>query len=268
MHSSTSSRASFCYLLLSSLLSSPVAAVEWSIGAGATVSPAYPGAEQWRVLPAPTFSLSYEGLSVQTRGPGLVFDLVPSQRFSAGPLIRYSGGRDDDFLRGDLDALARIPASAEAGLSLSSGVPLFLISDRLVGIATLGLDWVASLPGGYDGYTLTLGGGYILPMTDSWTLIGSLGVTYQDADYADQWFSVSDVEASSGPLEAFSAREGWNDRQISLVASYRFDEAWSMALVGVNSRYQADAARSPVTRLSDSLDRYLIAFGLSYRSNW
>lgn len=268
MHSSVGRGASFWLLPLFSLLSSPVPAVEWSIGLGTTVSPAYPGAEQWRVLPAPTFSLSYNGLSVQTRGPGVVFDLVPSQRLSAGPIFRYSGGRGDDFLQDDLEDLPEIPASVESGVSMSSGLPLFLLSDRFVGIATFGVDWVASFPGGYDGSTLTLSSGYIVPFNDHWTFIGSVGLGYQSADYADQWFSVSELEANNSGLDAFSAREGWNDRQLSLIASYRFNDTWSMALVGVNSRYLADAARSPITRLSDSRDRYLVAWGVSYQSEW
>lgn len=261
-------RISGWWLLLLCLSPWAAGSGTWSIGLGTTLSPQYPGAEQWRVLPAPTFSLSYEGLSVQTRGPGLLFDLVPSQRFSAGPLVRYSGGRGDEFLKGELSELDRIPASVEAGLSLSTGAPLFLISDRLAGIATLGLEWVASLSGGYSGSTLTLSGGYIWPVTDQWTLISSLGVAYQDDDYAEQWFSISEVEANNSSISAFSATGGWNDRQASLVASYRFNENWSTALVGVNSRYLGDAATSPVTRLSGSRDRYLFAWGVSYQSRW
>ncbi|MHA7880789.1 MAG: MipA/OmpV family protein [Saccharospirillum sp.] len=243
-------------------------AQEWSIGFGATASPEFPGAERWRVLPAPTFRLEYQGLSVQTRGPGVVFDLVPSSRLSLGPLVRYSGGRDDDFLRGELEPLQSIPASVEAGLSLGTGVPLFLISDQLKGVLTLGLDWQTSLPGGYDGQSVSASVGYVLPVTDRWTVISALGAVYQSERYAQQWFSVTPEQADDSALSPFEAGAGWNDGQLSLIQSYRFNDAWSMALVSVYSRYLADAASSPVTQLSESRDRFLLAWGVSYQSRW
>ncbi len=52
-------------------------------------------------------SIAYRGFQADLTGLGGKLDLVPSQRFAAGPIVSFEFGRDDDASN---DVIARLPA--------------------------------------------------------------------------------------------------------------------------------------------------------------
>lgn len=217
----------------------------------------------WRALPAPSLSIKYQGFSLATRGPGLAADLVPSQALSLGPLVRYSGGRSSRDLPSDYQTTQPdIPASAEIGLTFGSGIPWRVIGVPLPGILTVGADLVTTLPGGHETEVFAPSLGWVSSVTPRLTLIGSLGSQWGTKDNINTFFGVAgDPETG---VEAYQPGAGLKDLSLSFITSYKHTARWSsFGLVSV-SRYQGDAARSPLVTETDSLNRLFLVLGVSY----
>jgi outer membrane scaffolding protein for murein synthesis (MipA/OmpV family) len=235
---------------------------EFSLGIGIAANEQAFG-QGWRALPAPSFSLKYEGFSLRTRGPGLAADLVPSRALSLGPLVRYAGGRSSDELPAAYAGQADIPASAEVGLSLGSGIPWRVMGVPLPGILTAGVDLVTTLPGGHETATLAPSLGWVNPVTDRMTLIGSLGSQWGTEANMSTFFGVSADPGTN--VQAYQPKSGLRELSLSLIAAYQHTDRWSTIWLISASRYQGDAARSPLVQETDSLHRFFAVWGLSYR---
>lgn len=234
-----------------------VQAADLSVGLGVALLPPV-GDDDWRVFPAPSFRYEAQGYSVSSQGPGIGSDLVPSPLLSLGPLVRYSGGRDEA-------QVPDIPASAEIGLAAGTGIPWEVIGVPLPGIATLGGDIVTTWPGGHESPYGKLSLGWVWPATDKLTLISNATASYFGDAYADRFFSLDSSQASAAGVDAFDAEAGWQDLSFSLVTAYRFKPRWSAVTVLSHSHYIGDAADSPVTELLDNRDRQALVFSISYQ---
>lgn len=246
------------HLVVLWLLASLAAATELSVGFGAAVLPPLADEADWRVFPAPSFRYQSGGYSVYSQGPGIGSDLVPSRALSLGPLIRYSGGRDHP-------QLADIPASAELGLAVGSGIPWRVVGVPLAGILTAGAEAITTWPGGHESPYVAVKLGWVWPTTERLTLISNMAVSYFGADYAERFFSLDAATASAAGVSAFDADAGWQDLSLGLVTVYRFKPRWSAVTVFSHSRYIGAAADSPVTALLDNRDRQVLVFGVSYQ---
>jgi len=243
----------------------PASAVELSVGLGVAASPEAPGREEWSALPAPSFQLDINGYRLQTRGPGLSADLVPSDRLSLGPVVRYSGGRSDDDLGEQGEGLPTVPASVETGLSIGSGIPWRVVGVPLPGVALAQVDVFTTLPGGHESPYATVSAGWVASVTDRWSVVGTLGASYYSSDYSDRFFSLDEAAAQTTGLEAYDADSGWQDLSLTLVSNLQWTSRWSLFALASVSRYQGDAARSAITRQLEARDRFLGVLGVSYQ---
>ncbi len=234
----------------------------FSLGLGVTASEQSFG-QGWRALPAPSFSVEYEGYRLATRGPGLAADLVPSQFLSLGPLVRYSGDRDSGDLPEPYWQQPDIPASAEVGLTIGSGIPWQVIGIPLPGVLTVSADLVTTLPGGHETGTFSPSLGWVSSVTPRMTLIGSLG---------SQWGTEANMETIFGirstpdtGVSAYRPGAGLKDLSLSLIGSYQHTERWSTIWLASVSQYQGEAARSPLVRDTGALNRVFLVWGVSYK---
>ncbi|MFG1495359.1 MipA/OmpV family protein [Saccharospirillum sp. HFRX-1] len=234
-----------------------VQGADLSVGLGVAVLPPVSD-DDWQVFPAPSFRYEANGYSVASQGPGIGADLVPSPLLSMGPLVRYSGGRDENDL-------PDIPASAEIGLSASTGLPWKVIGVPLPGIATVGSEVVTTWPGGHESPYGKFSLGWVWPATDKLTLISSASASYFSDSYADRFFSLNSSEASRAGVEPYDADAGWQDLGLTLVTAYRFKPRWSAVTVLSHSHYIGDAADSSVTERLDDRDRQALVFSISYQ---
>lgn len=243
------------------LVSPGMADNEFSLGLGVTAGEQAYG-QGWRALPAPSFSVEYEGLRLATRGPGLAADLVPSRALNLGPLVRYSGGRESDELPAEYRLQPDIPASAEVGISIGSGIPWQVIGVPLPGVLTVSADWITTLPGGHETQVLAPSVGWVSPVTTDLTLIGSLGSQWGTDAHMDTFFGVEATPETG--VEKYRPGAGLKALSLSLIASYQHTERWSTLWLTSVSQYQGDAAQSPLVRETDALNRVLLVWGVSY----
>ncbi|MEX2365049.1 MAG: MipA/OmpV family protein [Pseudohongiellaceae bacterium] len=234
---------------------------EFSLGFGVTASEQAFG-QGWRALPAPSFSVEYEGYRLATRGPGLAADLVPSRALTLGPLVRYSGGREGGELPEAYRQQPDIPASAEVGITIGSGVPWQVIGVPLPGVLTVSADLVTTLPGGHETHVFASSLGWVSSVTSRLTLIGSLGSQWGTETHMETFFGVT-PNSGTGVVE-YRARSGLKDLSLSVIGSYRHTELWSSIWLASVSQYQGDAARSPLVRDTGALNRVFLVWGISY----
>lgn len=233
----------------------------FSLGLGVTASEQAFG-QGWRALPAPSFSVDYEGYRLATRGPGLVADLVPSQRLNLGPLVRYSGDRNSRDLPEPYWHQPDIPASVEVGLSTGSGIPWQVIGMPLPGVLTVSADLVTTLPGGHETETFAPSLGWVSAITPRLTLIGALGSQWGTRAHMETFFGVEATPDTD--VDGYQPGAGLKDLSLSLIASYQHTERWSTIWLGSLSQYQGAAARSPLVRDTGVLNRVFLVWGVSY----
>jgi len=231
------------------------------LGAGvAATQQAYTG--DWAVLPAPSIAINYRGFSLRTRGPGLVADLVPSRLLSLGPFVQYSGGRTRDELPAEYNGQGDIPASVEVGLSIGSGIPLRVIGVPVPGILTAGFDLANTLPGGHETTSVGSSLGWVNPVTQQLTLIGSLGTKWGSEANMSTFFGVSGDVGQD--ITAYEPEAGLKDLSLTFIAAYQHTERLSTTWLVSGSRYQGDAARSPLVDEMAAPDRFFVLWGISY----
>lgn len=233
----------------------------FSLGLGVAASE-QPYGQGLRALPAPSFSVEYEGYRLATRGPGLAADLVPSRALSLGPLVRYSGGRESDDLSAKFQQQPDIPASAEVGVTIGSGIPWRVIGVPLPGVLTASADLVTTLPGGHETAVFAPSIGWVSPVTDQLTLIGSLGSQWGTEAHMTTFFGVE--AAPDTGVGAYQPRAGLKSLSLSLIASYQHTERWSTIWLTSVNQYQGDAADSPLVRDTGALNRVFLVWGVSY----
>lgn len=233
----------------------------FSLGLGVAASE-QPYGQGWRALPAPSFSVEYEGYRLATRGPGLAADLVPSRALSLGPLVRYSGGRESDELPAKYQQQADIPASAEVGISIGSGIPWRVVGVPLPGVLTASADLVTTLPGGHETVVLAPSVGWVGPVTEKLTLIGSLGSQWGSEAHMTTFFGV-EATPDTG-VDAYQPDAGLKNLSLSLIASYQHTERWSTIWLTSINQYQGGAADSPLVRDTGASNRVFLVWGVSY----
>jgi outer membrane scaffolding protein for murein synthesis (MipA/OmpV family) len=133
----------------------------------------------------------------------------------------------------------------------------------LPGILTAGVDLVTTLPGGHETTTVSPSLGWVSPVTDRMTVIGSLGSQWGTEANMSTFFGVS-ADADRN-VQAYQPKAGLRDLSLSVIAAYRHTERWSTIWLVSASRYQGDAARSPLVQETISLHRLFFVWGLSYR---
>ncbi|MGD8250773.1 MAG: MipA/OmpV family protein, partial [Desulfobacterales bacterium] len=78
------------------IASSPVSAMEASIGLGAGFGPDYEGSDDYNALPAWQGAVRWDsGQNVQLFGPILKANLLPTQHWELGPMLQYIPERDN-----------------------------------------------------------------------------------------------------------------------------------------------------------------------------
>jgi len=228
-----------------------------SLGLGMAVVPQFEGSSDYRVIPAPVFSFDLGTISVRSVGPGIEADLLGTRAFDAGPILRWTGGRDpDDIDNAAVSALPEIDGTFMLGGFVQANFPAgegVFVSPRL--------DVLQGLGGGHEGLIAEASVG-ITKRMDSWTFGGSAGFTYADDTYMDTFFSVA--PGSPSGLAAFSAGAGIKDFGVTAFARYTLNENWSVTAVAGYKRLLGDAADSPIVEVAGDANQGFVSLGVSY----
>ncbi|MGE4248415.1 MAG: MipA/OmpV family protein [Parvibaculaceae bacterium] len=223
------------------------------MGGGGAYVPDYEGSDDYELQPFPFVSIVYDDL-VFINGPSLGVNLVDIEGLRAGPIARYSFGRDEDD-NNALDGLGDTDDSIELGGFVNYSV----------GIWSAGLTVVQDVAGGHEGLLAEASTGLNVPLTEDLTSSLEASATWASSDYMETYFGVSPGQSARSGLRQFEADAGFKDAAVTLGLDYRITES-----IGVSGRAQykrllEDAADSPIVDDEGSADQFFGGLFLTYR---
>lgn len=215
-------------------------------------SPKYQGADPLSIIGYPSLSFRKAGETPKFSSPddGIGFALYDQNRFSAGLVFRYKGGRydgSDKDLRGihdvrwTVESGGFVEAWAHENIRLRAELRRgFREKDGFA--ATLGMDWVKSFSG--------------------WTVAIGPRLAFADGSYMRHNFGVTARDAALNPrVWEYRAKSGLKSAGLYASATYQFNEAWAATIHGGYDRLVRSAANSPITTSLGS--RNQVSFGLT-----
>lgn len=176
-------------------------------------------------------------------------------RLSLGPLVRYSGGRDqddNDVLNGlgDIDGSAGVGAFFEASAGPWSADMTAVPQDA---------------GGSGDGILVAFGAKYTAQVNDRFVVSTGISSSWGDDDYMQGFYGVTSSQAISSGLAVFDADSGFKDVGVQLGASYEIAENWLISGQVGYQRLLNDAADSPLVDDNGSPDQVRVLLGAAYR---
>lgn len=217
----------------------------FEVGAGALVSPAYEGSDEYIIAPYPIVSVSYLNI------PGLLeVGGGPSNGFSLGPSFRYIDKRN----AGDYPALTGLD-SVDATYELGLRASYSWLFAEVYGEARYAF-------GGADGFTGALGANAISHPFETLELKLGPKATFASDDYMATYFGVDGAEAARSGFSEFDAKGGFKSVGLEATARYEFHPNWFLNANAEYERLVGDAADSPIVDVG-SKDQFFFGLGLS-----
>lgn len=228
---------------------------KWSvvIGGGGSYAPDYEGSDDYEFQPFPFASIVYDDF-IFVEGMSLGANLLNYEGLKAGPIARYSGGRDEDD-NNALDGLGDVDDSIELGGFLKYEL----------GIWSAAMTVTQDVGGGHEGMLAEMSTGVAVPLSDSVRSSIEASASWADSNYMETFFGVSGSQALKSGYDRYEADAGFKDIGITLGLDYMVTEA-----IGVSGRVQykrllGDAADSPIVKDEGSADQFFTGMFLTYK---
>ncbi|WP_339107429.1 MipA/OmpV family protein [Thioclava sp. GXIMD4216] len=215
------------------------AGMKFTLGAGVSVSPEYPGSDDYTAGPDMVFrihALQYGGLTYGNPDP-----YAEKSGLGVSGSFRYIGKRDSSDYD-ELAGLSDVDASLEMGLGLSYDTDYYKVySDVRYGVI------------GHNTWVGEVGADLKLHPTERLTLTMGPRAFWGTERYAQTYYGVSAAEAAAsaaagGSLTAFDPDGGFLSAGVEFGAKYRFDGGWGVEGSVRYDKLMNDAKDSPITK--------------------
>ena len=222
-----------------------------SLGVGVGVGPDYEGSDDYDFGFQPIVEASWRDGTVFLSPEGIGATLLRSEHFSAGVVVSYDGGRDQDdnnALKGLGDIDGGVAGSAFAELDL--------------GQYAVAVDVTQDLSGEDKGALVSLSADYRFAFFDD-KLMLELGpdLSWASGDYNKTYFGISKSQAASSRYNEYDADAGLKDVGLHLNAMYEVDENWAVIGGLGYARLLGDAADSQIV---DSENQFFSGISVVY----
>ena len=223
---------------------------DWALSLGliAGVAPDYEGSDDYDFGIGPNLAGSWRDI-LFFKGKTFGANLVREKNLKAGPILSWSGGRDEDD-NDKLEGLGDVDGSIEAGGFVSyRKKPLrFKLEAR------------QDVNSGHEGALVELSVGTNLPLKKPRVNV-SLGTTWASDDYMESFFGVSSQQSADSGLKEYKAEAGIKDISLSMTAGYSLTNRWRLGGKVEYKRLVGDAGDSPIVQ---DENQFLVGIGISY----
>lgn len=226
-----------------------------TIGAGAQVYPAYPGADSYGVFPLLLGDLRRPGALMTFEAPdeGFGFGLLGGDSaVDIGPVLMFQAKREEDDVGapvGDVGLTPEVGGFVRAWL----GEHVRLRADLRHGL------------GGHKGMIGDVGADFVV--RDGNRYIFSIGprLRFSDGAYQNAYFRVTPAVAAASGLAAFDP-DGGGVHAVGVVSglTWRLGRDWGVYGYAGYDRLVGDAARSPIVRDLGARDQFSAGLALFY----
>ena len=231
----------------------------FTVGLGAAVAPDYEGSNDYRAVPLWNLragNLYHPDTYVQTLGPTLKSNFLPSEHWRLGVSGRYIPERND-VQDNRVDDLHTVDAAAMLGVM---GGYDFIAGPRDLGIMLDAKQDVAN----NNGATVTLQGFYAAPLGQRSRMGLTIDGTWADDDYMSSYFGVNANNAARSGLHQFNADAGFKDAGITLSYTYAFGERWGLTALARYDRLFGDAADSPIVDDRGDANQFILGLLVNF----
>jgi len=254
-------------LLLGTVIAPGAAADELTLGLGVGWLPEFEGSNDFRTIPLPSFKYKTDWIEIKPSQLGLEADLFPGAKFDFGPIVRYGSGRNDRRRVDDpvVSLLEKVDDAMEFGFAFSGGVPVDIIGIDDPGIIATRIEVIHGLNSGHGGTTVEGAFRFVRPLSNKFTLVSSLSLTWASSDYQQAFFSISPEDALRSGLPEFSANAGLKDIGFAIAGRYKFNQRWRTSVLLRVKRLVGTAADSPVVSIRGNSNQPFLGINLEYR---
>jgi len=223
------------------------------VGLGAQVTPKYPGSDDFRVSPFPTFGIRKTGDPIGFGAPGDSpgIGLINVGGFQAGPIANFAPERKAKDVGGPF---RKVKATVEAG-----GFMQFYLdpSIRIRAELRKGL-------GGHDGLIGSVGADFIVRDKDNYIFSIGPRARFSDKKYQRAYFGITPSEAIASGLPAYRPDGGFQALGVNAGFLYQFSYHWGITSYARYDRLMDDPGKSPLVRHLGSRDQFSGGLGLVY----
>lgn len=231
------------------------------VSAGVGTAPDYLGSDDYLIGAAPAARIDLDIATFRLLGNWAMFDLLTDSAFSIGPsgILRFGrNGVEDEVV----SQLPELDITVELGLSAGYE---FVDSEDPIKRLAIGADILHDVGGVHDGF---VGNFYARATYPLWwqgsAIVGTLGATVVDDDFADTYFTVSGAESAITGLPAFNAGAGARDVRFGFGLAQSLSLNWHLGAGLIYSRVIGDAGRSPIVDERGSRNQFILGVGVAY----
>jgi outer membrane scaffolding protein for murein synthesis (MipA/OmpV family) len=233
---------------------------DWSLTVGAlgALRPDYEGSDDYSFLGAPLIELRYRDAFFLSSRDGIGATLVRFGGFSAGPVVRYRFGRDQD----DNDALrgmGDVGGTVEAGAFLrwQEGGWVVVVN------AAQGING-----GGHRGATVFASLGYGGRLAERWMFSLGPSVTWASDNYMQSFFGVTPSQSITSGYAPYSPGAGVKDVGFGGTLTWRVTDQAALTAIAEVKELLDGAAVSPLVERSGNSTQGFIGLAASWRFSW
>ncbi len=207
----------------------------------------------------PLLSLRYQPGErwIELEGTTLRANLLASGRLSAGPVLRYRFGRDDDVSDSAVAALPEIDAGAELGVFARTTLDMGSLP------VDLSAELLADVSGVHDSWSASLGAGHTAFVGERWRITAGAGIDLIGDGHAETRYGVTAAGAAASGLPVYRPDGGLAAAGLTLNLGYSLGPASEITGLVVWRRLLGDAADSPITERG-SADQLLVGLGYTW----
>lgn len=240
------------------------------VGAGALVSPAFLGSDEYQVATLPSIRVQYGEKFFASVEEGIRYNIIDNNGFIAGPIGRYmfpreeeNGGNPFVISGGDitgLQGLGDVDGTFELGGFLQYGKREFNVRAEL----RQGL-------GGHEGMVADLSANLNLPLIMDFKngrpLILSFGprATIVDDNYNQAYFGINSVQSANSGLNQYNAKAGLLSYGLGATTIIPVSDRVTSTLFMNYTRLAGDAADSPIVQERGSENQFVAGLFFSYQ---
>ncbi len=224
-----------------------------SLSVGVATIPDYEGSDNYKADPLVFGRIQQGPYYLALEGTKLSANVIPSERFQFGPLVRYRFNRGS-VQNNRVDEFEHVSPAVEVGA---------FVKYKLDPV-TLGLEASQDVAGGHNGYLIRADIAHDRKLTDTLSASGRIFSTYASDGYMGTYFGVDAADSRRSGLDEDDASAGIKDVGLQLTATYAITDHWNVTGIGGYTRLLGDAADSPIVDDEGSANQFFLGLAVGY----
>jgi len=226
----------------------------FKVGLGLATAPDYEGSKDYEAVAVPFASIvSKSGMSAELIGNVLRANVVPSNTWRFGPLVRYRAERND-VNNDKVDKMEKVDAATELGAYAGFDINHW----------SLKVDLTHDTSGVYNGTLAGISLGYTWLMAKRCTLTLNGSTSIADDRYMSTYFGVNAANKGTSGLSNYSLGGGVKDVGATVIGGHKFNDKWGVLAALRYTLIVGDAADSPLVKDEGSEGQVLFGVLATY----